>query len=132
MSAPTSRTVYLLHFDRPFGHSRHYLGSTDNLGRRIRQHGRVREIPAEGYVPFMARVAAEGIRFVVARLWKGDRREERRLKQQGSRARLCPICCGREPDPFPAMRLALGDMYDPRELAFLTVQRSCIREGVTV
>ncbi len=31
-------TVYLIHFERPFRHSAHYLGYTNNLIARIAQH----------------------------------------------------------------------------------------------
>ena len=33
-----SRTVYLIHLDRPLAHARHYLGSTDDLERRLHEH----------------------------------------------------------------------------------------------
>ncbi len=26
-----ARTIYLLHFDRPFSHARHYMGSAEDL-----------------------------------------------------------------------------------------------------
>jgi hypothetical protein len=31
-------TVYLLHFDRPYKHARHYLGWTANLQARLDSH----------------------------------------------------------------------------------------------
>jgi predicted GIY-YIG superfamily endonuclease len=30
--------VYLLHFHVPYKHARHYLGSTDDLTKRLNQH----------------------------------------------------------------------------------------------
>jgi hypothetical protein len=33
-----ARTVYLIHLDRPLAHARHYLGSTDDLERRLHEH----------------------------------------------------------------------------------------------
>ncbi len=30
--------VYLIHFDRPYQHARHYLGTTNDLPHRLRQH----------------------------------------------------------------------------------------------
>ena len=33
-------TVYVLHFDRPYQHARHYLGSCQDLERRFTQHGK--------------------------------------------------------------------------------------------
>ena len=35
-------TVYLLHFDRPYQHAKHYLGSCQDLERRLTQHGKGR------------------------------------------------------------------------------------------
>jgi predicted GIY-YIG superfamily endonuclease len=79
-------TIYLLHFKQAFGHARHYLGWTRNLAQRVAAHtsGRGARLTAAA--------SAAGIEFVIARRWRGDRHEERRLKNMGSRARLCPIC----------------------------------------
>jgi site-specific DNA-cytosine methylase len=32
-------TVYLLHFDRPYKHARHYLGWAESLDARLAVHG---------------------------------------------------------------------------------------------
>jgi predicted GIY-YIG superfamily endonuclease len=32
-------TVYLLHFDRPYKHARHYIGWAEDLAARLAQHG---------------------------------------------------------------------------------------------
>ena len=78
--------VYLLHFDTPYKHARHYLGSTDNLDVRLKAHrngtgARLVEV-----------VVGAGITFTLARVWEGDRILERRLKNQHNAPRLCPIC----------------------------------------
>ena len=79
-------TVYLLHFDEPYKHARHYLGYTGNLELRVAEH-------RNGTGARLMRAVVEaGISFVVARTWEGDRAFERRLKQRGSAVRLCPIC----------------------------------------
>jgi len=78
--------VYLLHFDRPFGHARHYLGWAKSLDARLAGHGKARGSA------LMRAVAAAGIGWQLARTWPGDRHRERQLKNQGGRARLCPIC----------------------------------------
>lgn len=83
---PTAGVVYLLHFEEPYRHARHYLGFAEDLDRRLREHragrgARLLEVLAE-----------HEIGFVVARTWTGDRRRERQLKTQGGAARLCPIC----------------------------------------
>lgn len=78
--------VYLIHFERNFSHARHYLGSTDDLGRRLAQHRR-----GDG-AKLMAAINRAGIDFKVARIWRGGRTLERQLKKRHSGVRLCPIC----------------------------------------
>lgn len=36
----TKTTVYLVHFDRKVGHAQHYIGSTNDLSRRLLEHQR--------------------------------------------------------------------------------------------
>lgn len=84
-----SRTVYLLHFERRLHHAGHYLGSADDLERRLAQHragrgARLIEVITEA-----------GIGFSLARIWEGDRTLERQLKRRKEAPRLCPICRGR-------------------------------------
>lgn len=83
-------TIYLLHFDRPFGHAKHYTGWTGNgdIDRRIDAHRR-----GEG-ARLLAVMRRVPIGFVLARTWQGDRHRERRLKRQGGASRRCPICRG--------------------------------------
>jgi len=94
--------VYLLHFDRPFGHARHYTGwvttrtyllprlgaHTDGVGARL-----------------MAVIAEAGIGFRLARTWDGGRTRERQLKRQGGASRRCPIC--KTPTPAAVASLTL-------------------------
>ena len=81
-----SRTVYLIHLDRPLAHARHYLGSTDDLERRLHEHEQ-----GNGS-KMLAAVARAGITWQLARTWPGDRAWERRLKRYKKSKRLCPIC----------------------------------------
>jgi predicted GIY-YIG superfamily endonuclease len=78
-------TIYLLHFDRPFGHARHYLGWTRDLDARLAAHGK-----SDGSA-LMRAVAAAGIGWRLAATWEGDRYRERQLKARGH-TRKCPIC----------------------------------------
>lgn len=83
-------TVYLLHFSRPFGHAKHYLGHAVNLERRLEEHARGRG------ANLVRHALAAGIKFKLARTWEGvDRYEERRLKNRGGKARMCPLCRAR-------------------------------------
>lgn len=79
-------TIYLLCFERPYAHTKHYLGHTTDLPRRLEEHAKGRG------ARLMAVVAAAGIGYKVARTWQGDRYEERRLKNRGGASRICPIC----------------------------------------
>jgi predicted GIY-YIG superfamily endonuclease len=88
MSAPAG-VVYLLHFDRPYGHARHYLGWAKDLDRRLIEH-------QTGAGARLVQVAINaGVSFELARTWSGSRQLERRLKTLGSRGRVCPICSPR-------------------------------------
>jgi predicted GIY-YIG superfamily endonuclease len=90
-------TTYLIHFDQPYKHARHYLGCTRDLERRLQEHraGRGSRL--------MEVVMAAGIGFTVARTWtEGDFEFEKLLKHQKHHSRLCPIC-----HPGTALRRAV-------------------------
>lgn len=86
--------VYLLHFDRPYRHAKHYMGyaADDRLHERIDQH--YNATPGDGkHHRLMQVVRAAGIGFTLARVWKrGTRTLERKLKRQSHATRLCPLC----------------------------------------
>lgn len=86
-------TVYLLHFDSPYWHARHYLGSTTHLQRRLAEHAQGRG------ARLLEVITAAGIRFQLARTWTGDKALERQLKRRHNAPRLCPLCrrAGRRP-----------------------------------
>lgn len=79
--------VYLLHFDQPYKHAKHYCGSAKNFVERIARH---RSDQCD--VNLLRVVKAAGIGFTLSRLWIGDNKLERKLKRQGGFARKCPIC----------------------------------------
>lgn len=79
-------TVYLLHFDRPYRHAKHYTGWTGDLTARLAEH-------TGGHgARLLAVLAAAGIGRQLARTWPGDCRRERQLKTQGGASRRCPLC----------------------------------------
>ncbi len=85
-------TVYLLHFDQPYKHARHYVGwtrSSESLKARLAQH------EAGHGARLLAVVRAAGIGWQLARMWPGSRARERQIKRQGGHARHCPLCCVR-------------------------------------
>jgi len=79
-------TVYLLHFDTPYKHARHYLGWAKDLERRLADHR------AGNSARLIQVIHAAGITWTLARTWEGDRKLERRLKNQKHSPRLCPLC----------------------------------------
>ena len=83
--------VYLLHFDRPYRHARHYIGFSTSE-RTFK--GRLAHHRAGTGARLMAVITAAGVPWRVARTWpNGDRNFERNLKNH-SGTRYCPICSG--------------------------------------
>lgn len=79
--------TYLIHFDRPYEHARHYLGWASVLSWRIGHHQR-----STG-ARLLAVLNEHGIGWRVVWVWPGtDRHFERKLKNQGGLARRCPKC----------------------------------------
>ena len=78
--------VYLLHFDRPYRHAKHYTGFTHDLDARNAAH-----ITGVG-ARLLQVIQAHGIGWQIARTWPGTRTTERRLKRQGGASRRCPLC----------------------------------------
>lgn len=79
--------VYLLHFDKPLHHARHYVGYCDNLENRLERHAK-----GNGS-KLMAAVSKAGIGFKLVRVWlDADRNRERWLHNKKNSPQLCPIC----------------------------------------
>ena len=100
-------TVYLLHFDPPLAHARHYLGWARELEPRLAAHRAGRGSP------LIAAAVASGSRIELARTWENvDRYLERRLKRRHEAPRLRPVCVaagstgGRGVLAVPAPRVA--------------------------
>lgn len=80
--------IYLIHFEKPYKHARHYLGWTheQSLPERLNRHRR-------GDGAKLLKAAKEaGIRFKVVRTWEGTRDDERSLKRLKQTPKLCPVC----------------------------------------
>lgn len=84
-------TIYLLHFDRPLAHARHYIGWTEDLERRLRKHER------GGGAAIVTAALEEGIGIVLAATFTGTKRDEGKLKDRGGARRICPVCRGGAP-----------------------------------
>ena len=84
---PETGTTYLLHFDEPFRHARHYTGWTRDLPARLEEHRH-----GQG-ARLMQAIRAAGIGFTLARIWEGTTRDrEDSLKHRGGARRFCPKC----------------------------------------
>ena len=81
--------IYLLHFEKPLAHAKHYIGYTENLPERLETHrtGRTK-------VRIMQVLHERDIGFYLARVWRGDRDFERHLKNCRDTTKRCPICKG--------------------------------------
>jgi predicted GIY-YIG superfamily endonuclease len=86
---PDNEVVYLIHFDQPYYHARHYLGTTNDLAQRLQQH---QWGTRYGGARLMEVITQAGITWRVACTWPGGRALERQLKNWHGGARLCPIC----------------------------------------
>ena len=100
---PVHHFVYLIHFDEPYKHARHYLGSSSCLDARLRLHrngngARLMEVISE------ASISWELARLWECTTWSESRDLERHLKKRHNSPQLCPICQGREVDILVFMR----------------------------
>jgi predicted GIY-YIG superfamily endonuclease len=79
-------TVYLIHFDEPLHHARHYIGYACNVEGRLYYHRK-----GTGS-KLLAACNRKGISYRIVREWRGDRTLERKLKNYKKAPQLCPIC----------------------------------------
>lgn len=80
--------IYIIHFDTPYYHARHYVGfcADGSLEQRLARHR------AGSGSRLMLAIELAGIEWTVALTHAGDRRFERQLKRAHNTARFCPIC----------------------------------------
>jgi predicted GIY-YIG superfamily endonuclease len=98
--------VYLIHFNEPLSHARHYLGHAADIPARISAHR------AGNGAKIMQAVTARGIDWQLARTWPTDTISaawgiETALKNWRNGPRICPICTpgtrrAANPKPAPA------------------------------
>lgn len=81
-------TVYLLHFEKPIGHSQHYLGFTSRrVVDRVQEHidGTGAALPREA--------TKRSIDPECVRIWEDATSQlERDLKRRKNNRGLCPLC----------------------------------------
>lgn len=87
MTAAPTGSVYLLHFDRPLGHARHYIGWALDVHARVDTH-----LAGKGSKLVRAAVAA-GIHVELVRVWENKGQAfEHQLKKGRCGPRFCPVC----------------------------------------
>jgi hypothetical protein len=96
--------IYLIHFDRPLHHARHYLGYCADGTLQVRL---IRHRAGRG-ARLLAVLRELNIGWRVVRVFEGDRQFERRLKGSGS-TRLCPVCRVRPVQPRAAPKALSAD-----------------------
>jgi predicted GIY-YIG superfamily endonuclease len=87
--------VYLIHFDKPYRHAKHYIGHCEDgkLEQRLARHRK-----GDG-AKLLAVIQKAGIGWKVVRIWPdGDRELERKLKNRAATDK-CPVC-----DPTRALK----------------------------
>lgn len=83
-------TIYLLHFDPPYKHARHYYGWAigNHWRRRVTLHRK-----GKSRAKLVEAAVGAGCTITVARIWKDKTRsDERKLHRAGNAIRQCPIC----------------------------------------
>jgi len=83
--------IYLIHFDTPLAHAKHYTGWTTDLTVRIAEH-----VAGRG-ARLMQVIEERGITWQLAKVVEGTRRNERSRKGTGA-SRWCPLCRGGAPE----------------------------------
>lgn len=103
--------VYLIHFDEPYKHARHYLGYCHSWAAddRITAHSN-----GNG-AKLIKAVQEAGIGWIIARIWDyGDQEFERHLKNTKKVKVCCPFC---NPDTWHTNQLkAYQDCLDRRAI----------------
>ena len=92
-------TVYMVHFDTPYKHARHYTGWTTDLNSRLEAHREGRG------ARLMEVIKDAGITWRLVRTWPGTRDRERAIKNRHEAPKLCPECTP-QPRPVQAGRSA--------------------------
>lgn len=80
--------IYILHFETPLHHARHYVGYCREgaLEQRLLRHR-----SGQGS-RLMYAIEMAGIDYTVALTHPGDRHFERRIKRAKNTPRFCPLC----------------------------------------
>lgn len=81
--------VYLLHFDRPYRHARHFMGAVAGSPSPSEL---LAIVERQNHIPILRAAIAAGVSFIVARTWDVDELRAACGYGHGGRARICPVC----------------------------------------
>lgn len=97
-------TVYLIHFDSPYRHARHYIGVTDgDINERIARHR------AGNGARLIQVIQQAGITWRLAKIWEhAPRQFERALKARKGAHRFCPVCLSQSEGAHPVVVRYIG------------------------
>lgn len=78
-------TVYVIHFEHPLHHARHYVGWTDSFDRRMKDH-------RSGRGSSLMAAVSKIMDWQVVLTFPGTRNDERAFKNRKNTPEMCPIC----------------------------------------
>jgi len=82
-------SVYILHFAEKLHNAQHYVGCTNNIERRMREHLHC----YSGGSKLVRAVVKRGTEVILAKVYPyGDRNLEKRIKAIKKTSLICPIC----------------------------------------
>lgn len=86
--------VYLICFDKPYHHARHYIGY---VGEDVGVEARLEAHRKNKGARLLRALNIAGIGYKVVRVWEsGDKTFERKLKNRKKSKTLCPCCSEHE------------------------------------
>lgn len=81
--------VYLLHFDRPYRHARHYVGATELTETEL-AFALEHDVPIQQ--PLLLAARKDGVHFTIARVWGGGLDDAVRLREVRKHKSYCTTC----------------------------------------
>lgn len=81
--------VYLLHFDRPFHHIRHFLTVAPKEALSV---GGGVSAAVVARSPLLDAALGAGVSITVTRTWNGDAVRAQQLQAHANSRRYCPVC----------------------------------------
>jgi len=91
--------VYLLHFDRPFRHMRHYVGAAADL---LALELLIANPGMHTRSSMLIAAKKAGVRFTIGRIWRGGAERADLVRSHQNHTRHCDICtCARSGVALP-------------------------------